>query len=134
MSLGGYLGGHLTLVRGVGVNHTLMDDPPKDWMTVITDDELADGKPRVIDLDGVATLLYKSGSARFALGNRCTHAGGPLNEGEFFESSAGPCVRCPWHQSVFRLRDGSVVHGPAAVPEPSYDVRVKDGKVEVRPR
>ena len=135
MSLGGYLGGHLTLVRGIGVNKTLMEAPSKDWLTAITDDELVEGKPQLVDLEDVPTLLYKSGGNRYALSNRCTHAGGPLNEGEFFESStAEPCVRCPWHQSVFSLRDGSVVHGPAAIPEPSYDVRVADGKVEVRPR
>ena len=29
MSLGGYLGGHLTLVRGTGVNHTLLEDPER---------------------------------------------------------------------------------------------------------
>jgi nitrite reductase/ring-hydroxylating ferredoxin subunit len=33
---------------------------------------------------------------------------------------------------VFRLRDGAVVHGPASVPVPAYDVRVEGGKIEVR--
>ena len=135
MSLGGYLGGHLTLVRGIGVNQTVMEDPSKDWALAISDDDLIDGKPQVVDVAEVPTLLYKSGGNRYALGNRCTHAGGPLNEGEFYDSAeAGLCVRCPWHQSVFSLRDWSVVHGPASVPEPSYDVRVSDGKIEVRPR
>lgn len=135
MSLGGYLGGHLTLVRGIGVNRTLTESPSTDWALAISDDELVDGKPLVVDVADVPTLLYKSGGTRCALSNRCTHAGGPLNEGEFYESAdAGPCVKCPWHHSVFSLRDGSVVHGPAAVPEPSYDVRVSDGKIEIRPR
>ncbi len=135
MSIGGYLGGHLTLVRGIGVNKTLMEEPSENWMPTITDDELVDGKPQVVTVAEVPILLYKSGGNRYALSNRCTHAGGPLNEGEFDESTeAGPCVTCPWHQSVFSLGDGSVVHGPAAVPEPSYDVRVSDGMIEVRPR
>ncbi len=45
MTAGGYLGGHLTLVRGIGVNRTLMEDPPVDWTTVTTDDELVEGCP-----------------------------------------------------------------------------------------
>ncbi|HEY4409816.1 MAG TPA: iron-sulfur protein, partial [Acidimicrobiia bacterium] len=41
---------------------------------------------------------------------------------------------CPWHGSVFRLEDGSVVHGPASVPQAAYDVRVQDGRIEIRHR
>ncbi len=135
MTVGGYLGGHLTFVRGVGVNHTFMEDPAPEWKTVISEDELEDGKPSLVDLDGVPTLLYRSGPTTYALRNRCTHAGGPLNEGEFDAAAkGGACVTCPWHQSVFRLKDGAVMHGPAAVPEPTFDVRVTDDKVEVRPR
>ena len=39
-----------------------------------------------------------------------------------------------WHDSVFDLRDGSVVHGPATYPEPAFDARLNGGKVEVRLR
>jgi len=135
MTLGGYLGGHLTLVRGVGVNRTMTEDPSSEWTTAIADDELSVGAPRVVDVDDVPTLLYRTDDRRYALSNRCTHAGGPLNEGEFDNAAlAGPCVKCPWHQSVFSLDDGSVLHGPASVPEPTYDVRAVDGKVEVRRR
>jgi nitrite reductase/ring-hydroxylating ferredoxin subunit/uncharacterized membrane protein len=135
MSIGGYLGGHLTLVRGVGVSHTFLEDPAREWKTAASDGELRPGEPLVVELDDVPTLLYRSGTRTYALSNRCTHAGGPLNEGEFDESaSRGPCVKCPWHQSVFRLEDGAVVHGPAAVPEPTFDVRAIGDKVEVRPR
>ena len=43
-------------------------------------------------------------------------------------------VTCPWHDSVFALRDGALVHGPAAYPQPAWDVRVRSGRVEVRRR
>jgi nitrite reductase/ring-hydroxylating ferredoxin subunit/uncharacterized membrane protein len=135
MTAGGYLGGHLTFVRGIGVNRTLMEDPSSQWTTAGTDAEVAEGKPLLADVDGVPTLLYRSNGSIYALSNTCTHAGGPLNEGDFSQSSDGtPCVKCPWHQSTFRLTDGSVVHGPAAVPQPSYEVRKSGDKIEVRPR
>ena len=135
MTAGGYLGGHLTFVRGIGVNRTLMEDPAQQWTAAATDDDLAERKPLRVDVEGVAILLYRSDGSRYALSNTCTHAGGPLNEGDFSESAGGkPCVKCPWHQSVFRLADGSVVHGPAAVPQPAYNVRKSGDKIEVVPR
>jgi nitrite reductase/ring-hydroxylating ferredoxin subunit len=41
---------------------------------------------------------------------------------------------CPWHQSRFRLHDGSVARGPATSPQLSYEVRVGGGRLEVRAR
>jgi nitrite reductase/ring-hydroxylating ferredoxin subunit/uncharacterized membrane protein len=135
MSIGGYLGGHLSLVRGIGVNRTMMEDPATDWTTVASGEDLIEGRPLRVELGDVPVLLYRLGGVPYAISNTCTHAGGPLNEGEFDDASAeGPCVTCPWHQSVFRLADGSVVHGPASVPEPSFEVRTVDGKLEVRAR
>ena len=32
------------------------------------------------------------------------------------------------------LRDGSVVHGPAVFSQPVYEVRVRNGQIEVRPQ
>ncbi len=63
-----------------------------------------------------------------ALADRCTHRGAPLHEGEVKEG----CVICPWHDSVFDLRDGSVRSGPASRPQPVFDVQVSDGRVRVR--
>jgi nitrite reductase/ring-hydroxylating ferredoxin subunit len=62
-----------------------------------------------------------------AISNRCSHRGGPLDEGEL----ADGCVTCPWHGSVFRLADGSVERGPAAYPQPAWRVRVRDGVIEL---
>jgi nitrite reductase/ring-hydroxylating ferredoxin subunit len=41
-------------------------------------------------------------------------------------------VTCPWHLSTFRLEDGAVLRGPATAPQPSYKVRVREEKVEIR--
>ena len=63
-----------------------------------------------------------------ALESRCTHRGGPLDEGP----RNGNCVTCPWHGSVFALTDGSVRRGPASVPALVLQTRVRDGQIEVR--
>lgn len=63
-----------------------------------------------------------------ALAETCSHLGGPLSEGKL-ENGA---VRCPWHGSEFNLESGTVVEGPAAFPQPHYETRVADGRIEVR--
>lgn len=39
---------------------------------------------------------------------------------------------CPWHGSVFRADDGSVVHGPATAPLPLFEHRTVNGVLESR--
>lgn len=41
-------------------------------------------------------------------------------------------IRCPWHASIFRLADGEVVRGLAAIDDPCWEVKVDDGRVYVR--
>jgi nitrite reductase/ring-hydroxylating ferredoxin subunit/uncharacterized membrane protein len=132
MTFGGYLGGHLSFARGVGVNNAFWQHPPEEWTPVLDESGLTDDQPVNVDANGAGVLLYRHGGQMFAIGSRCSHAGGPLHEGEVDPNNS--CVTCPWHQSVFRLSDGAVVHGPASVPLPAYDMRVESGKVEVRAR
>jgi nitrite reductase/ring-hydroxylating ferredoxin subunit/uncharacterized membrane protein len=126
--LGGYLGGHLAYRRGVGVNTTAFQCGPTAWTPVIRADSLLDGKPSAVRAGGVVLVLARADGRIDCLENRCTHRGGPLHEGEMNDG----CIRCPWHGSTFRLDDGSLVAGPASVPEPAYETRVRDGMVEVR--
>jgi len=129
---GGYLGGHLSYARGVGVNNAFYQHPPEDWTAVIDAADLQAGSPTKVEANGATILLYRASDRIYAIGSRCSHAGGPLQEGKI--DDGGLCVECPWHGSVFRLEDGSVVHGPASIPQAAYDVRVQDGRVEVRLR
>jgi nitrite reductase/ring-hydroxylating ferredoxin subunit len=128
----GYLGGYLSFARGVGVNHAFNEAKPKDWTPVLEDAQLAEGTPVKVEVDGTGILLYRTGDRILAIGSCCSHAGGPLQQGEV--DAGGLCVKCPWHGSVFRLEDGDVVHGPASVPQTAYAVRSESGKIEVRAR
>jgi nitrite reductase/ring-hydroxylating ferredoxin subunit len=64
----------------------------------------------------------------FAVDNACTHAGGPVGDTRLKE---GCFVECPWHNSVFDVRTGAVVRGPARKELKTYDVTVQDGKIFV---
>jgi nitrite reductase/ring-hydroxylating ferredoxin subunit len=65
-----------------------------------------------------------------ALGERCAHFGGPLADGEVRDDA----IVCPWHGSRFSLEDGRVLDGPATMPQPCFETRVRDGFVEIRRR
>ena len=128
LQAGGWLGGDLAYDLGLGVDHTAFDKPPADWTDALAFDDLQDGTPKRVELDGAAVMLLKRGDEILAAGAVCPHLGGPLDEGEI----DGDDVTCPWHGSVFCLRDGALLHGPATAPIASYDVRVQNGRVEVK--
>lgn len=128
LGTGGFLGGHLAYSKGVAVNQTAFDPGPEEWTPVLPESELAEGETACADAGGVKVLLARIDGRITAIANRCSHRGGPLHEGPV----ADGCVTCPRHSSVFRLDDGSVMNGPAQVPQPVYDVRVESSNIEVR--
>lgn len=128
MAVGAYLGGHLAFARGVNVNHTAFHHGPEEWTPVLAEGELADGEHRTAEAEGVQILLYRTSGEIYAMDATCSHMGGPLGEGTFSED----CVTCPWHGSTFRFADGSIERGPASSPQPRYETRVQNGRVEVR--
>lgn len=130
LTAAGFLGGHLSYRKGLGVDHNVFDEPLADWTVALAADELADGKPQYVSVAGHDIVLYRAGNTIHALADRCSHRGGPLHEGEV----DGHDIVCPWHLSRFDLRDGSVTAGPAVAPQPGYDTRVQDGKIEIRAR
>ena len=128
MGAGGWLGGDLVLARGVGVNQTAFDAEPSDWTAVLDASMLGDDRPTAAMAGELALMIVKREGRVYAMADRCAHRGGPLHEGEL----EGDCIACPWHGTLFRLEDGSVERGPSAYPQPVYEARLHDGRVEVR--
>ncbi len=127
---GGWLGGHLSYKQASGVDQTALEEGPTEWTAALREAELTEGAATCAHVGDVRVLLVRQGGQVRALANRCTHRGGPLHEGDVGDGT----ITCPWHKSVFALEDGSVVRGPAAYPQPVYDVRSRDGMLEVRVR
>ena len=128
ITAGAYLGGHLVFGKKVGVNQAEALDKPKTWTALMAETKLPKRQPQPVEIEGQPALLYREGNQVSALSAVCPHAGGPLQEGSF----EGNTVQCPWHDSVFDLRDGQVIHGPATYPVPCYEARIRNGQVEVR--
>ena len=130
MSFAAYLGGELSLGMQIGTRHTASPIfPEPDFVPVLDADALADGTMKRVDLGGIPVLVSRSGDTFHAIGNACTHRGAPLDEG----TREANCVRCPWHASLFSLVDGRAIEAPATFPQPRFDARVRDGRIELRP-
>ena len=125
---GAYLGGHLSYAKKVGVKYYEEPTEPHGWTPALEASKLREREPRRIDVAGQPVLLYRQGHQIQAIGAVCPHSGGPLEQGKF----SNGCVQCPWHDSVFALADGRVVHGPSTYAVTNYEARVRNGMVEVR--
>ena len=128
LTVGVHLGGHLSYAQGVGVDRTAFESGADEWTEVLDDAALGEGELRHAEADGRPVVLARVRGEVHALGDTCAHRGGSLSDGEL----VGDCVECPLHGSRYRLTDGSVERGPSAYPQPVYDVRVENGRIELR--
>ncbi len=89
--------------------------------------ELADRTPVRRMLGEVPVVVIRESREVHVLAERCSHLSGPLFEGNLDDG----CLTCPWHGSVFRVSDGTVVHGPATAPQPVFQARVTGDIIQV---
>ena len=87
------------------------------------------GQAAAFTIEGQKIALFNVEGTYYAIGDTCTHRGGPLSEGDV----QGIRVTCPWHGADFDLKTGAVLGPPAQKGVPSYKVVVEgdDIKVEV---
>ena len=128
LTAGAYLGGHLVYGKKVGVDHSERVSGPTGWTPVLNEKDLIHHEPTRVEVEGNPVVLYRHDGIVQAIGAVCPHAGAPLEEG----TVTGTYLQCPWHDSVFDMSDGCVVHGPATFPVASYEARIREGRVEVR--
>lgn len=130
ISFGSYIGGHVVFKYGYMVNYNAFAKGrrAKDFTPVMAVADLPGETPTKATFGATAVMLVRRGDVVHALKETCSHAGGPLSEGEL----KGDTITCPWHFSTFRLSDGAVRHGPAGSRQVSYRARVNDGQVELQ--
>ncbi len=80
-----------------------------------------------IENDSKSVLIANVNGKFYAINNICTHMGCSLSNGTL----RGNQVQCPCHGSTFDVTNGSLVHGPAKLPEPSFKVTVEGEKITV---
>jgi nitrite reductase/ring-hydroxylating ferredoxin subunit/uncharacterized membrane protein len=126
--LAAHLGGQLSFGMGVRVNQAQVGSGPREFQVVLDESQLEGTAMREVDVGGEAVLVTRSTSGELcAIANTCSHFGGPLAEGE----RDGDIVVCPWHGSRFDVCTGKVRGGPAVFPQPRFQCRARNGKIEV---
>jgi nitrite reductase/ring-hydroxylating ferredoxin subunit len=94
---------------------------------VATRKQLPPGASLAVEVGGRRIALVHAEGTIYAIGDECTHRGGPLSEGVL----SGTAVCCPWHGAEFDLRTGMPLGPPAEKPVPTYRVRVSGEDIEV---
>ena len=80
-----------------------------------------------VEAAGLKIALFNIDGSYYAIGDTCTHRGGPLSEGAL----EGKKVTCPWHGATYDLTTGEVLGPPASKGVARYNARVEGDDVEV---
>jgi len=106
-----------------------------DFVKVAGKAEIPIGKMKKVQLLDKEILIANVNGNYYAIGNKCTHAGGDLSQGIL----EGNVVTCPKHNSKFDVTTGKVVAPPKVGffhpkihDEPSYSVKVEDESVLIK--
>jgi len=98
------------------------------WHRASALDEVWEGAPLPVTVEGHQIALYRFGAEVHAVGDLCPHQKDvKLSEG-YLE---GDTIECPMHQSCFNVRTGQVLNAPARENLPVFEVRIEDGQVFV---
>ncbi|MFL6380863.1 MAG: Rieske 2Fe-2S domain-containing protein [Nitrososphaeraceae archaeon] len=106
------------------------DQNKEDFVKVAETKDVQTSQMKEVQIDGQNVCIANVEGKYYAIGNVCTHEGGPLADGilEGYE------VECPWHQSRFDVRTGEVTSPPASESEPTYEIKVDGNSILVKKR
>jgi 3-phenylpropionate/trans-cinnamate dioxygenase ferredoxin subunit len=99
-----------------------------EWKAALKEAELALGKARSVELNGLRLALCRLEDGVFAIEDICTHDGGALDQGELME---GGRIECPRHGALFDVRTGKVLSLPAVKDVRSFRTKTENGEIFV---
>jgi FeS assembly SUF system protein len=105
-----------------------LESTMSDWVDVAAQDDLPHDSVSLVDVDGTEVAVFNIGGHYYAIEDVCTHDGGTLAEGEV----QGFEIECPRHGARFDLRTGRVMAPPAYEDVTTFQVRIRDNRVQVR--
>ena len=99
-----------------------------EFRTAAKTSDLTPGEMKLVTLDGEAVVIANVDGEYFAFANTCTHADGPLVEGEL----VGAIVTCPWHATPFNVKTGEAQEGGVTDnPVATHAVRVESNDIQI---
>ena len=91
--------------------------------------DIPENRARIVCVSGERVAIFKYDGKISAVSNVCQHQNGPLGEGRIV---AG-CITCPWHGYQYQPDTGASPP-PFTEKVPTFNVRVKGGRVLVHPK
>jgi 3-phenylpropionate/trans-cinnamate dioxygenase ferredoxin component len=108
-------------------NYHEIESSQLEYIAVGAAEEVGSGERLYVEIDGNPIVIFYIAGQHFAIGDLCSHDGGPLGDGELEDHA----IICPRHGARFDIRSGKVLSMPAYEDIPAYPVRIVDGQIEV---
>ena len=97
------------------------------WVRVATADEIVEGTPLGLEVNGRSIALYRVKEEIFATDNICTHEFAVLSDGW----QEGHVIECPLHAGQFDVRTGKGLCPPIETDLATFPVKIEAGEVLV---
>lgn len=104
-------------------------NPQSEFIDACAVAEIPDDRARIVCLSGERVAIFKYDGKISAVSSVCQHQNGPLGEGKILNG----CITCPWHGYQY-LPDTGASPPPFVEKVPTFNVRVKNGRVFVDPK
>ncbi len=128
------LGLHVTAARREvaadrGTQKGVNSAAPDDYVDACAVADIPENRARIVCLSGERVAIFKYDGKISAVSNVCQHQNGPLGEGKIVFG----CITCPWHGYQYQPDTGASPP-PFVEKVPTFNVRVKNGRVFVHPK
>ena len=91
--------------------------------------DIPEKRARIVCVSGERVAIFKYDGKISVVSNVCQHQNGPLGEGKILDG----CITCPWHGYQY-LPDTGASPPPFVEKVPTFNVRVKNGRVLIHPK
>lgn len=130
LGLATVLGLHLGAAqRERKVDMTRQTDATDEFVDACAVAEIPKNRARIVCISGERVAIFKYDGKISAVSNVCQHQNGPLGEGIIVYG----CITCPWHGYQYQPDTGASPP-PFVEKVPTFNVRVKNGRVFVHPK
>jgi nitrite reductase/ring-hydroxylating ferredoxin subunit len=99
-----------------------------EFSTVGKADEVAEGEAKAFSVNGEEVAVARVGGDLLAFSDICTHRACNLANGGEIE---GDTISCECHGSIFDMKTGAVIEGPATEPIATFEVRAAGSDLQI---
>jgi nitrite reductase/ring-hydroxylating ferredoxin subunit len=99
-----------------------------EFVTVGTPDEVTEGEAKAFSVNGEEVAVARVGGDLLAFSDICTHRACNLASGGEID---GTTISCECHGSVFDMKTGAVIEGPATEPLATFEVRAEGSDLQI---